>query len=290
MGHGLVVLKYSRSGMRLWVYQTPGKGRDERAINIVVGDRAVYVAAHSCPIPPSPEETDLLLKLSAEGKEEWRHVSPAGGRLPSSPRVAVDKDELVYLASQSKPGAIHGAFRESQIILMRFSSDGTQKWRKALSAGAEEEDYPIDLKADPRGGVVLNGLSEGWVWHILCASYSSTGVSRYAHKVLIYPGANLKPPRIWVDHVGNVALTASTFTGITGRTGHEYDAITAFIKADGEMSWNEQYDGPDHLADQGMAVTTEEGKFYSAVQATEGGIREIQILKYSPFPDQLTGH
>jgi outer membrane protein assembly factor BamB len=286
--HGLVVLKYSPSGKRLWEYQSPHEGRDERAVNMVVRDHAVYVAAHSASISSSPGDSDLFLKLSAEGKQEWRQAfsGVSSGSL-TSPRVAVDKDDAVYLAVESAPDTSHGAIRKSKIVLTKFSPDKTEVWRKELPARTDDADVTTDLNADPRGGVVFTGLRRGQVAYILCGSYSSAGVIRYLHKIYTDPGES-KAPSMSVDRDGNVAVTGSIFTGI-GSTGHSYDAITAFIRADGEMLWRDWYDGPDHERDMGMAVTTQEGKIYVAVQATEGGISEVQIFRYSPFPEKLSG-
>jgi len=280
--HAVVALKYSPIGKRLWEYRSRSAGIDERAVNLAVDNTGVYVAAHSAARTGRLRDTDLLIKLSSAGKEIWRYDNPGilGGSL-CAPRVAVDVNHSVYFATQA-PGTRQGI---SRIEMTSVLPTGRPIWRWEMPATADDSDFPSDIKPDPRGGVVICGLRTKPVAYIMCAGLLSNGDARYIQKLYTDPGPQSPYPTFSIDSKGNIALIGSIFTGITGVNGHDSDVLSAFILNDGSLAWQHQLDGADHLTDYGDATSTVEGRIYMAVQVQEGGVREIQLLRYSPFPE-----
>jgi hypothetical protein len=128
----------------------------------------------------------------------------------------------------------------------------------------------------------------GPISYILCADYTSAGELRYANKIYTDPGPSSVPPAVAIDADGHVAVTGSIFTGLTGVNGHDQDLISAYYHPDGTVAWKSKIDGKDHLRDTAIAVAMSPEKVYVAGQITEGGIPEIQILNYSPYPIRVS--
>jgi hypothetical protein len=198
----------------------------------------------------------------------------------------LDGAGAIYFARESLSETEHGKTRKTCIQLESYSSDGVSAWRRELPSNRKDQDFPTDLKADPRGGVVLAGSRLGPIAYILCAGYSSTGILRHANKIYTDPGPLPVAPSIAVDADAGVVVTGSIFTGVSGLKGHDQDVLSAYFQADGTKVWSSKFDGPDRLRDRGLSVAVSPGRIYIASQMTEGSIPEIQILNYSPFPDR----
>ena len=63
------------------------------------------------------------------------------------------------------------------------------------------------------------------------------------------------------------------------------DERSLFVNVGDHRDWKAYFDGSDHQTDRGFAISNCEGKIYAAIQSEEGGVTQIKILKYSPFPE-----
>jgi Beta-propeller repeat len=156
-----VLTKYSSDGTHLWDRQW-GTDQSEYGYDIVLDSVGnIYVAGDTYGSLDGTNlgSTDLFLtKFNSDGThlwdKQWGTTGPEyfGG-------LTIDSNDFLYISGGSE-GALGGVHEgESDLILTKYSSDGTHLWNKQW--GTSESDSGDDIAIDSWDNLFITGFTDG---------------------------------------------------------------------------------------------------------------------------------
>ena len=175
---------------------------------------------------------------------EKRHAGPAysdGIR----PALALDGGDNVILTGYSWNGTNDDYYTAKYAV-----ADGALLWERHYDSPAKSQDYATAAVVDPRGNVVVSGVSYNGAWYsptpdsdCYTAKYAAAdGALLWEQRYdgLATVGANDEARAVAVDRSGNVVVTGSS-----GNGPYTSDYYTAKYGAtDGRLLWEKRFHAP----------------------------------------------
>ena len=235
--YGCATIKYNANGDQQWaaVFNGPANGQEGGLALALDAAGNVYVAGYS---DSGANHYDFLtIKYDANGNQLWaaRYDGPAHGD-DFAYALVLDRATNVYVS-----GASTGAGTDFDFAVVKYDSNGNQRWAARYNGPGNGVDVGRHLAVDGAGFVYVTGWSDGGPAQtndFATIKYDANGnrlwVARYNG-----PGSGEDNPHgLGVDAAGNVYVSGSSL----GSSGN-FDYALIKYDANGNQIWVARYDG-----------------------------------------------
>jgi uncharacterized delta-60 repeat protein len=272
----IVTIKYNKYGKQEWISRYDGPDKlDDYAVAIAVDKLGnVFVTGYSYSLNGSKDYATV--KYNSNGSQEWvmRYNGPANG---SDVPVAIAVDELgnVYIT-----GTSDGSTSISEIVTIKYTNLGVQKWVGRFSGPEKLWDGATGLALDKFGNVYVTGKIESLVtgYDFAIIKYNSNGSFQWV-KTYSSPGKqDDAPSAIVVDNSGNIYVT-----GISVGANGNNDFITIKYNSAGIQQWVANYNGPSNNNDiaKGIAIDDSGNVYVTGDCYNQLTSYDITTIKYN---------
>ena len=268
-GSDIVTIKYSPSGVELWVRRyDSGSGEDAPAA-IAVNESGIYVTGQS-------NADYTTIKYDFDGLQQWvRSYNGTGNSWDSPAALVLDPAGNIYVTGQST-----GLGTNYDYATVKYDAAGNQQWARRYDGPstvvASDYDNAVALAVDSNGNVFVTGNSSD---DFATVKYDAAGneiwVRRYNG-----PGAGADwANAVAVDASGNSYVTGSSYSNSTTL----YDFATLSYDPSGAVRWTERYNGPGNGYDTAYSISVHSsGDVY--VSGSTGGMGtglDYTVIKYA---------
>lgn len=286
-------VKYNASGAETWSRAFDGTaGRDDYARGVAVDELGcVYVAGSSNQSAGYPNWDIVTVKYFPSGDVEWLGRFEDDGCWDTPVAVELDGRGGVYVAGTVAGHGQGPGGPADDLITLRFDWDGQLLWARRYDGPYEffSQDVCRGMAVDLSGNVTVTGESYGadGVMDCVTIKYSPAGDELWVARA---DGPN-GTPLYAVEGREGVATDGSGNVFVTGTcgTGDGQDYLTISYDPGGNLVWSRLYDGPDHLADEPIALATDAaGNVYvTGISYSAGPLPApvVATVKYTPLGD-----
>jgi uncharacterized delta-60 repeat protein len=262
-----LVVAVSARGATLVSETTWGGAASEVTSGVAVStDGATYVTGFTTSFDQFGEEELFLAKHAADGTIAWQRTweGPQQFANDRGTDVAVAPDGSVYVT-----GSTLGD--QGDVLLLKFSSEGSLLWQLRWDSGASERGEALALAGD--GSVYVVGgttLGEG---HLVLLQFASDGALISQR---IFGPARGDGVAVGTD--GSVYLA-----GGAARPGGGADVVLAKLDPTGALAWQRTYSGSEIADARGGVAVGADGSAYvaGAIQdATRKVVVDALIVKF----------
>lgn len=286
---------------RLWTRMAGTSSSDEGKGVALDSSGAVYVAGFVTGDVNGETQLGsrdiLLLKYASDGMLEWTRIA---GTVDWDEGYAVAVDRIsgaIYVTGQAGSN-LFGQTNAggSDIVLMKFASDGTILWTRL--AGSSGWDAGYSVAVDSTSGAVyvtgyVSGSLDGQTFigsfaDIVLLKYDSDGIKQWTR--LVGSTSDDYGNAVAVDPTsGAVYVTGGTYGSVQGQTNYgKQDTFLLKYAGDGSLIWAQQMGGIE--VDEGHAIAIDSashavyvaGYSYSALyDESNQGDGDAFIMKFS---------
>jgi hypothetical protein len=218
----------------------------------VATDEATYVTGFTTSFDPFGEEELFLVRHAADGTIAWQRTWEGPDQFANDrgTDVAVAPDGSAYVT-----GSTLGV--RGDVLLLKFSSDGSLLWQRRWDTGATERGEALALAGD--GSVYVVGGTNLGDGHLVLLRFA--------------PDGTLLSQRIFGPARGDgvaVAADGSVYiAGGAGRPGGGADVVLAKLDSTGALVWQRAYSGSEIADARGGVAIGADGSAYvaGAIQA-----------------------
>jgi len=236
----------------------------------------LYVCASSL---VSLNNNILTIKFDPDGDTLWARQydgSAAGYDDPVAIKVA--SDGSVYVAGQSE-----GVGTFADMVLLKYSDQGSLLWEKRHNGSADTADFANDLVLDTEGNPIVAGvwMDAGTYFDGVVFKYLSDGTLEWLNTGYAFGWEYDDFAAVAVDASGNAFATGTSLNIARPSS----DVFTAFFDAEtGSRDW-EQYYAVDSGGDYGTDLCIDDAGNIYVTARTYSGVPtgwDIATIKYSP--------
>jgi hypothetical protein len=271
-------VKYSPSGVQLWVQRYNADNYDNQATAIAVDDSGnVYVTGMS--IIGGQGQGYGTIKYSPSGIELWavRYSGPVNSGMDIATAIVIDNARNVYVTGVSTGS---GAGQVEAIATVKYNFDGIELWAKRYY-GPLNRALPSSMAVDGFGNVYVTGrsLESGSDYDYVTIKYNLDGVEQWVSK---YNGTGNG-----YDFARSIALDASGNIYVTGesiRTGNNRDYATVKYNSNGSQQWVQRYNGPGDLSNFATAIAIDNSSNVYVTGRSRGlssTLEDFATIKYN---------
>ncbi|RYH13584.1 hypothetical protein EON65_35295, partial [archaeon] len=304
----IFLVKYTSSGSRTWTRMIGTNGNDQGygvAVESTTG--AVYVSGYvqgSIFSELNYGGYDIILsKFASNGTRIWTKVVGTTSN-DVGYGCAVDSSTGAVFVTGTVSGSIHGesfAGGSSDIILMKYASNGTRVWTKISGTSGDDGAYAVAVDSIT-GAVYITGFAEGSLHSetfvngqdLFLMKYASDGTRAWTR--MVGTSGNDEGYGIVVDSKGAVFVTGRIASSIHGQSSAGgQDIILMEYASNGTRSWTRLLGSSG--SDYGYGVSLYgAGPVYvvgsaagSVVGESNAGSDDILVASYSnnQFPSVL---
>ena len=245
----IFLIKLDSDGNVKWTQQY-GTNSNERVYRTAIdSNNNIYVTGYSKGIFDGNENSggyDLfLIKFNSNGVKQW--VKQLGSNYEDAGRgIAIDSWDNIYVIGYSY-GSFEGNSNlgKSDVILIKFSSNGSKLWTKQL--GTTENDYGYGVVIDSNDYIYFTGNTSGGFDEysnlgkndIILGKYNSNGVKQWIKQfgTSTYDRGN----HISIDKENNILITGTT-SGVLEENAYlgQTDIFLIKINPSGPRVWVKQ--------------------------------------------------
>ena len=236
---GLAIMPASLSAQSaIWTNRYNGAGDNSDRFNQLVPDAAGNLYATGYTVKAGQGKDVLLSKLNSAGDTLWTRTYNYLSNLDDEANfVAIDPAGDIVIAGYSDAGSTS---TKTDILLAKFSPDGTMIWLSRYNyAAANEDELPAGLAIDASGNIFLTGRSDHDANNIddcLTLKYSSAGVLSFEARY--DQGSTDRGAGVAPDQAGGCVITGRTNNGVND------DIMTVAYDATGNQIWQVVFSGP----------------------------------------------
>jgi uncharacterized delta-60 repeat protein len=262
-----LVVAVSARGATLVSETTWGGADSEVTSGVAVGtEGATYVTGFTTSFDQFGEEELFLAKHAADGTIAWQRTweGPQQFANDRGTDVVVTPDGSVYVT-----GSTLG--NQGDVLLLKFSSDGSLLWQRRWDSGASERGEALALAGD--GSVYVVGGTTFGEGHLVLLRFASDGT--------------LISQRIFGPARGDgVAVGADGSVYLAGgaaRPGGGSDVVLAKLDPTGALEWQRAYSGSEIADARGGIAVGADGSAYVAgaiQEATGKVVVDALIVKF----------
>ena len=280
-------IKYSPTGQQLWVarYNGPANGYDLAAKVKVDAVGNVYVTGSSDNGRSSSYDY-ATLKYSTGGQQLWatRYNGPANS-YDLAADLALDNEGNVYVT-----GTTYTDSQSDYATLKYVGTDGQQEWEEIYNGTGNGYDEAAKIAlVGPLNSVAVTGTSYGG---------TSTGYDFATIRYGIFGGfpawaSRYNDPANGDDVAADLAVTSQGDVVVAGTSygGLSADYSTVrYMGSNGQLVWNNRYDGPTNSYDEAKAVAVNEaGNVYvTGLSYNSAGTNDYATVEYALNPNPNT--
>jgi uncharacterized delta-60 repeat protein len=246
----LTLLKYDSSGTLLWdkEYSSAEGYKEDRGLGIVVdSDGNIYVTGFTT----YGDHTEIVTqKYDTAGAIIWTAFQDGttthNGLEGQGSCIEVSASGNVFVG-----GYIKTAESGTDIIAIKYNSDGELQWTRPINGGGNQEDKAWGIIVDSYENSYISGYVTDSVNHEDCytAKISSTGSIIWS---TTYNGGGNSTDKAWgivVDTDGSVFVT-----GETTDADSNVNYITISYSSNGVQNWTATYNGTGNGDDRATAI------------------------------------
>ncbi len=273
-GIDFAVAKYNSDGIRLWVrnYQN-GVGEDRGAALAIDTAGNVYVTGMSAGAGSGYDIATV--KYDDLGNEIWNVRYNGTGNGDDGPSgIAVDDSMNVFVSGWS--AGLSGGL---DYATLKYNSAGVQQWVKRYDGPTNGLDSVTAMVLDGFDGLFVTGTSQDTINGYQTISYNpGTGDSLWGARYMSTTGSSVARAMV---------LRASTELYVTGSSATDssgYDMLTLQYDAvTGATGWENRYDGPDHLDDDGVGIALQSNTrvFVTGKSVRPGAFTDVTTIRYN---------
>ncbi|MTV49393.1 hypothetical protein GJ688_10425 [Heliobacillus mobilis] len=231
----IYVVKMNATGLETWEKYYGGYGDDIGTFVRATSDGG-YIIGGSSRSNWNDNRNMLLVKISAEGKLQWKKEYPAEPNLTSE---GLNDDEIIYIREEADGYTILGNKKSTDtiggdIFLIKVNGQGGVEWRKTI--GGREDEKAVSLQDTPDGGYLIVGYG---------ALSSETGYDIYLSKTDSHGKVE------WSKSLGGKGWDISTVTAPTSDGGYLiggqsssgndglFSGYLAKVNSEGNLLWQQ---------------------------------------------------
>ena len=288
-------LKYAPNGELLYAkrYNGPGNGFDAVEALAVDGAGNVYVTGNS--IGKDDDADYATLKYAPNGELLWeqRYDGPSNSD-DIAAALAVDGAGNVYIT-----GTSIGKNGTYDYATLKYTANGTLIWAKRYNGPGKSDDIAVALAVDGSGSVCVTGASAGkdnkaahatlkiaanggLSWNVrnsdyATIKYATTGELLWEQRYNGPGNSEDFATSLTVDVAGNVYVAGSS-----GGIGSNSDYATLKYDTNGELLWEQRYNGPSNGNDavQHLAVDGASNAYAAGGSQGDGSGYDYALVKY----------
>lgn len=267
-----LTLKYDRRGDLKWQarYSNTQSGYSEPFAVAVDRDENVYVTGYTTNRGSGRDM--LTVKYDSTGNTVWaRTFQGTTDSDDVAVAVGVDTSGNCYVL-----GSCHNAGTDDDIVLISYSSGGTERWERVFDGSAHGADRPTALYVTPGGSACYTGITSGIATglDIITFRYDQDGTERW-RSLYSTSGVNYSTGII-MDDSGNVDVA-----GFTGTSDSTVTYLVLQYTPGGASGWTSVYNGsnPGPKKASGIAVDNNGNIIVTGI-VTSGGSANYLTVKY----------
>lgn len=270
-----------------WVSLYGGpSGREDGTYSLVIDKSGnTYVTGWIRNSTTIESEDYATVKYNSSGDTVWVRIynGPANNR-DAAISIAIDPNGNIYVTGMST-----GAGTGTDIVTIKYTSSGVQKWLARYNGPANSSDYPFDISADAGGNVYVTGYSRSGsafgTEDYITIKYDSLGVQKWAERYNGPGNAGDQGQALAVDLYGNVFVTGYSYHSSTGAT---IDYATIKYNQAGAQQWLQRYNGPSDSNDFGYAIAVDNSgnAYVTGASYGLGTNSDYTTIKYSASGSQ----
>ena len=207
----------------------------------------------------------LIIKYSPTGERLWINTyNGSANFIDRAVDLAVDNENNCYVLGNS-----HGTGTLSDIVLIKYNSDGNKLWEKRINGTSNSYDDAKSIVVDATNNVYITGTTTNTTTgsDIVTIKYSKAGQLKW--QKIYATSANEYATKIKLDNTDNIIVA-----------GYGSDYITIKYNTNGSQLWFKQYDsGLDDVV-YDLATDNENNIF-----VVGAGIN-LTTVKYAPTGEQ----
>jgi hypothetical protein len=267
-GLDIVTIKYSPSGVELWVKRFDTANGEDVPAAIGCDTSGIYVTGRS-------NGAITTIKYDFNGDEQW--VKTYAGGFGSNAAAAL----IVAAGNVYVTGTSTGNGTNDDYATIKYDAAGNELWVRRYDGPetilAQDYDRSAALAVDQNGNVFVTGNSSD---DFATVKYDPAGTELWVGR---YTGPNTGgdwATAIAVDASGNAYVSGASFGGPTT----QYDFATLSYDPLGAVRWTERYDGPANNYDTpySIAVHSSGDVYVSGGSTGSGTAQDYATIKYSP--------
>ena len=256
----------------LWTRRYDGQGRrDDYAKTVLVDQDDNVIVVGTCMGTSSGNDVGVV-KYDSAGNQMWfATIAGPGASDEEAKGAALDPSGNIYITAST------GLYPDFDIMTVKYTSQGTEYWRRTYAGTGGRADVPAGIAVDSDGHAYVTGYT-------IAAGDSSGWVT-----MKLSNGNGL--PLWTVIRIGGlpaaIALGPDNAVYVTGYSAPEYmdDYCTVKYNTAGVEQWASFYDYSDNATDQAVAITVDAaGNAYvtgtSASAPPPGGLNQYATVKY----------
>lgn len=269
VSYDFLTIKLNSSGQLVWAatYNSPYNESDKPWDIALDAIGNVYVTGESDGDVSGLSNDDFCtVKYNSTGQFQWvARYQGTGNATDRAVHVKTSSSGSVYVAGRSSNGT------NDDFVLISYSSSGQVNWNQRFDGGFED-DHPIALALDPSGNIFVAGNSKRALDDDDCllVKYQSNGNPEWSR---YYNGSGTGNDRIRdisCDNNGNIIVVGETDSDASTEV-KNYDVLVLKYNANGEIVWQNTYDGAAGTDDIAKSVVIDsEGSIFVSGQVENG--------------------
>jgi uncharacterized delta-60 repeat protein len=238
-------IKYSPSGVRLWVAKYNGGDVDIPRGIAIDNSGNVYVTGESY----SSSKDYLTIKYNSSGVKQWeRRFGGTGEDIAYG--IAVDASNNVYVTGS----AVNGT-GNTHCVTIKYNSAGDLQWEADYNGSYNGNDKGLFIEFGRNGAVYIAGVAQNTQIYkdFLLIKYNTSGEEQWVKTYGSTGNGHDMINKMVVGENQNIYLTGYSYGETTGR-----DYLTMKYNASGFVVWAKTYNGPANGEDQAVSLAVDE--------------------------------
>lgn len=296
--YDFLTVKYDHAGNELWVrrYSGPANADDRPQAMALDGTGNVYVTGGSCQDDTGTYEDYVTVKYDSFGNECWvRRYHGSENLDDRAMGIAVDNSGHVYVTGYSAASETGYDY-----VTVKYDQEGNELWTRRYNRSGASADQAFDVAVDASGNVYVTGTGGTIKYNndgdlLWTCPWGSMQLALDSSDKVLVSGLN---GRAKLDGDGNL-LWAYPWSGwdlttdqdnnvyLVGESANDYITIKCY--PDGDIAWEQSYDGPANEQDVARCVALDDSANVY-VAGTSNGIDtrgDYAIVKYDPDGNEL---
>ena len=276
-GYDWVIVKYSNSGVALWINRFNGPANDNDFVNAMAidTDGNIYVTGATGDSFSGSSPNYATVAFNSSGTPLWTNYYDGPAQFDDDYPTAMAVDPTgVYVTGRSSGEGT--AFDYGTIA---YSLAGTPLWTNRFAGLPNGDDLANAIATDGHGRVYVTGRSVTNITidDFVTVAYSSAGVPLWTNRYS-GPGSNSdEATAIAVAGNGNVLVTGYSYNGSSS------DFTTIAYSSNGVPVWTNRYSGSASSEDRAVALTVDDsGRVYvTGFSSGIGSSDDFATMAYS---------
>jgi|GEM_PF-4338726 len=271
-GWDALVTKHTSTGELIWSYRLDHFGTDDEAIDLLVGEEAIFVLTQA--VDEDGLQTAILTGLSLAGNGLFHHeLAKKSGWNLRPVCLTTDMDETLYVAaSEYQIGS-------SSVVITALGEDGSVSWRYASSENSDDELTNATALAVNEYYLAIGGTISG------SANSQKVGITLLNDVGQFQWQRAYQGNADYMDELNDLVFRedhAVVFAATVYNNGYNRDIVAGCYALDGSLLWLDELNGSGNNNDLAYEIgITSVGEVFLIGRTFRGAEgNDIVLLKY----------